>query len=329
MKNHIERSIEVKNKKLSIIDKFKQKKIGVIGDLMLDQFIWGDVERISPEAPIPVVFVKKETFVPGGAGNTANNIAALGGDVYVVGLVGSDLAAEQLIQEFKKREINIAGILKDKNRPTIQKIRVVARGQQVVRVDKEKSDCINSQQEREVLDFIASNIKNWDGLVISDYTKGFITKNLTQEIISLAREYDKFIIGDTKPKHISFFKNISLITPNYKEAKEITGKESLEEAGKAIQEQLNCNVLITQGSQGMTLFENNKIKQFPARAREVFDVSGAGDTVVGALALALASGANFEEAAIIANHAAGITVGKIGTTTVSPEELKDSLKNNE
>ena len=318
------------NKKelIKIIDNFKGKKIGVIGDLMLDQFIWGDVERISPEAPVPVVFVERESFIPGGAGNTANNISALGGKTFIVGLAGEDLAGQKLEKELKKRRINTKGILKSNKKPTTQKIRVIARNQQVVRIDKENCNDIIKKTERKTINFISSQIQNWDGLVISNYAKGFITENLVQEIISLSKKHQKFIIVDTKPKQAFYFKDVFLLTPNLREAKEISGKESLEEAGKAIQEKLNCNVLITQAAEGMTLFEKDKIKHFPAKAKEVFDVSGAGDTVVGILALSLASGANLEEAAIIANHGAGIVVGKIGTAVVSPQELKKDLENN-
>jgi len=317
-----------KKKLIKIVDNFKGKRIGVIGDLMLDQFIWGDAERISPEAPVPVVFVQRESFVPGGAGNTANNISALGGKAFIIGLIGKDIAGQKLEKEFKKRGINAQGILKNSKKPTIQKIRVIARGQQMIRIDKENLANISNQEKNKVIDFISSQIQNWDGIVISNYTKGFITESLSQEIINLSKKYQKFIIVDTKPKQAFYFKDVSLLTPNFQEAKEISGKESLKEAGKAIQEKLNCNVLITQGADGMTLFEKNKIRHFPAKAKEVFDVSGAGDTVTGVFAIALASGANLEEAAVIANHAAGIVVGKIGTAVVLPEELKKDLENN-
>jgi len=317
-----------KEKILNIIEKFKDKKIGVIGDLMLDQFIWGDVERISPEAPVPVVFVEKESFVPGGAGNTANNIASLGGKPFIIGIVGEDLAGQILEKEFKKRRVNTQGIFKNSKKPTTQKIRVIARGQHVVRIDRENHDRLGEKEKSKVVDFISSHIKDWDSLVISDYAKGFITEDLAKEIISLAKRYNKFIIADTKPRQAVYFKNVSLITPNFKEAKEISGKEKIEEAGKEIQEKLNCNVLITQGAEGMTLFENKKIKHFSARAKEVFDVSGAGDTVVGVFALAQSAGADLEQAAIIANCAAGIVVGKVGTATVSLEELKKDLMAN-
>lgn len=314
-----------KGKILNIIDNFKGKKIGVIGDLILDQFIWGDVERISPEAPVPVVFVQRESFVPGGAGNTANNITALGGETFIVGLIGKDIAGQKLEKEFQKRGINTQGILRNKQKLTIQKIRVIARGQQMIRIDKENDSYIDNQIEKKIINFITTHIKDWDAIVISDYAKGFVTKNLARAVIQLARKYKKPVIGDTKPKHASYFKNVTILMPNHKEAVEIAGVEDLKKAGKRIQKKLKCNVLITQGADGMTLFKDNKIKHFPARAKEVFDVSGAGDTVVGAFALAQTAGADLETATVIANETAGIVVGKVGTATVSLEELKKNL----
>lgn len=314
---------------IKIVDSFKGKKIGVIGDLMLDHFMWGDVDRISPEAPVPVVLVKKETFVPGGAGNTAANIVALGGGSFVLGLIGEDSAGKIVLSEFKKRGVKTDGIIESSNKMTTQKIRVIARSQQIVRVDKEDARYIDGDVEKRILGFISAHIKEWQGLVISDYAKGIITKNLVENIISLAAKYKKPIICDVKPKHAPFFKNTTLLCPNQKEALEIAGTSDIKKAGKIIQKQLNCSVLITQGAEGMTLFENNKIKHFPATAGEAFDVSGAGDTVVAAAILSLSAGANFEQAAIIANYAAGIVVGKLGTATVGPEELKKEIQTNE
>ncbi len=315
------------HKLIKIVNNFKGKKIGVIGDLMLDHFIWGDVERISPEAPVPVVLVARESFVPGGAGNTAANIAALGGKAFIVGLVGKDFAGKTLLEEFKKHGVKTEGVIEHSQKPTIQKIRVIAQGQQIVRVDKEDAKYVDGDVGKKLLEFIALNIKEWDGLVVSDYAKGLINKNLAEAIINLAIKYKKPIIGDVKPKHAPFFKNATLLSPNHKEALEISGASDIKKAGKIIQKQLNCSVLLTQGAEGATLFENNKIKHFSAVTREVFDVSGAGDTVVAAAALALAAGANLEQAAVIANYAAGIAVGKLGTAVVLPGELKQYLEN--
>jgi len=318
----------MKEKLIEIVNSFKGKRIGVIGDLMLDRFIFGDTERISPEAPVPVVFAEKESFMPGGAGNTANNIAALGGKVFMIGAVGEDGAGQQLINELKKKGIDTEGVVKTPAKPTTQKIRVIARGQQVVRIDKEDARHIDGGIEKNIVDLVSSRIKGWDALVISDYAKGFITETLAQEIISLAKRHQKVVIVDPRPKHALYFKGASIFAPNQKEALEIAKTEEVEKAGKIIQEQLNCNVLITRGAEGMSLFEEERVKYFPAKAREVFDVAGAGDTVVASLSLVLASGGNFEEAAIIANHSAGLVVGKVGTATISPEELINDLKNN-
>ncbi|MBU4461517.1 D-glycero-beta-D-manno-heptose-7-phosphate kinase, partial [Patescibacteria group bacterium] len=315
------------DKLIKIVNNFSGKKIGVIGDLMLDHFMWGDVERISPEAPIPVVLVEKESFSPGGAGNTAANIAALKGETFIVGLVGCDQAGDFLFREFQKRGIKTSGVIRDSLKPTTQKIRVVARGQQMVRIDKEDNGCINAKIERKIINFINLNIKQWQALVISDYDKGLLNKELVQKIMKLAKKHKIPTIGDARPKNAIFFKNITLLTPNHKEAVEIAGTNNLREAGRIIQKKLNCDILITQGAEGMTLFEKNRIQHFSTKAREVFDVAGAGDTVVAILALALATGSSLKEAAIISNHAAGIVVGKLGVATVNQKELKDSLKN--
>ncbi|MBU4274580.1 D-glycero-beta-D-manno-heptose-7-phosphate kinase [Patescibacteria group bacterium] len=315
------------DKLIKIVNNFSGKKIGVIGDLMLDHFMWGDVERISPEAPIPVLLVEKESFSPGGAGNTAANIAALKGETFIIGLVGCDQAGDFLFREFQKRGIKTSGVIRDSLKPTTQKIRVVARGQQMVRIDKEDNGCINAKIERKIINFINLNIKQWQALVISDYAKGLLNKELVQKIMKLAKKHKIPTIGDARPKNAIFFKNITLLTPNHKEAVEIAGTNNLREAGRIIQKKLNCDILITQGAEGMTLFEKNRIQHFSTKAREVFDVAGAGDTVVATLALALATGSSLKEAAIISNHAAGIVVGKLGVATINQKELKDSLEN--
>lgn len=312
----------------NIVNNFSGQRIGVIGDLMLDQFIWGETKRISPEAPVPVVLVSKETFMPGGAANTANNIAALGGQVSMVGVIGQDKPGKQLFRELEIKNINTDGIISLIGRPTVQKTRIIAQGQQVVRVDRENIDYIGKEIEQRLINFINSQFKEWDVVVIPDYAKGLITENLAREIISLASRYQKPVIGNTKkPSHASYFQNVNLLIANSEEAAGIAREDEIEKAGKKIQQKLKCNVLITQGPEGMTLFEKDIIKHFPTKAREVFNVSGAGDTAVSAFTLALVSKANLEQAAIIANHAAGIVVGKMGTATLSIKELKNSLEN--
>jgi len=280
---------------------------------------------LSPEAPVPVVLVKKECFIPGGAGNVAANISALGGEVSILGLTGKDSAAEILTQEFKKRNIDVAGIIRVENKPTTQKIRIIAGTQQVARVDKENCDYIDCRLEEKLIEFVSSQIKEWDAFVISDYAKGLITEDLSLKIIDIANKHKKSIICDAKPKHFRYFKNITLLKPNNKEASEMADTDDMNKAGKFLQEQLASDVLITQGSQGMTLFCGDKITHFPTQAKEVFDIAGAGDTVVAGLALCMASGANMEDASFISNLAAGIVVGKLGVATVSKEELISAL----
>jgi len=316
----------MKDKLLRILDNFKGKKILVIGDIMLDKYIFGNVERISPEAPVQVVEVEKENYLPGGAANVANNISALQGNSFMVGIVGKDNSANILIEELKKRNINTNGIFIDEEKPTTQKVRILGQKQQLLRIDYERRGYLEKKLEVKIIDFIKKKINETDALVISDYAKGVITENLMKEIKSIAN--NKVIIVDPKPKHINFYKHVSLITPNTKEAREMTNKECIEDIGKELLTKLDSPILITRGEKGMSLFEKNgNITNIPAKAKEVYDVSGAGDTVVATLTLALVSGATIKEAAIIANHAAGIKVGKLGTSTVNIEEIKKELEN--
>ena len=324
-----------KSRLLRIIGQFKGKKILVIGDIMLDKYIWGEVSRISPEAPVQVVNVLRESYAPGGAANVANNIAALNAKAFMVGIVGNDNAKDSLISELEKREIDVEGIFTEKNKPTIQKVRVIGRSQQLLRFDYEEKGYVNADTEKNILDFILGKIDGADAVIVSDYAKGVITKNLMEKIIKISMEKNKIVIVDPKPRHKDFYKNSTLITPNHTEAHQMTNLEEEENTdndagkmGKRLIKELNSNVLITRGEKGMSLFEKNgEITHIPAYAKEVYDIVGAGDTSVAFLTLALASGASFKEAAIIANHAAGITVGKIGTSTVSIEELRESIEN--
>ena len=322
-----------KEKLLKIINKFKNKKILVLGDIMLDKYIWGEVSRISPEAPVQVVNVLKESYAPGGAANVANNIAALNGKASMVGIVGNDEANKLLLNELQKRNINVDGIFKDNNKPTIQKVRVIGRGQQLLRFDYEKKGYVDGNTELSILSFIEKNIGSFDAVAISDYAKGVITESLMRRLKEICKKNDKIIVVDPKPKHKDLYKNVDLVTPNHTEAHEISNiemedEDKIFEVGKALIKFFNSPVLITRGEKGMSLFElNGEVTNIPTKAKEVYDVTGAGDTSVATIALSLASGANLKEAAIIANYAAGITVGKIGTSTVSIDELKKSIEN--
>ena len=322
-----------KEKLLRIIEQFGNKKILVIGDVMLDKYIWGEVSRVSPEAPVQVVKVEKESYAPGGAANVASNVASLNGATYMIGLVGEDQANKVLISELKSRQINTDGMVEDKNRPTIQKVRVIGKGQQLLRFDYENSGYLDEGMEKKIFDFVLKRIQNIDAIIISDYAKGIITKNLAESLIRLANEKKKIIVVDPKPKHKNFYKNATLITPNNDEACEMLNVEEKNDndiikVGKTLLENLNAALILTRGEKGMAIFEKNKeITNIPTKAKEVYDIVGAGDTVVATLALALASNATLKEAATIANYAAGITVGKVGTSTVIIDEIRKAIEN--
>lgn len=317
-----------------IISNFKDSKVLVIGDLVLDEFVWGDSSRISPEAPVPVVLVERESFMPGGAANVANNISSLGAKAFLVGVVGKDERGRQLENLLKGKDVDIEGIISDGTRPTTLKTRVVARHQQVVRIDRENATPINDGVNKELVDYVKEKIDEIDGIIIEDYGKGVITPKLLREILPLAKRHNKVITVDPKEEHFSYYKGVTAITPNRKEAESAAGikskdEESLNKIGKILVEKYGLKVaLITLGEHGMRLFERgNKIIHIPTVAQEVFDVSGAGDTAIAAFTLALAAGARTVEAAHISNFAAGIVVGKVGVATASQTELKARIRN--
>lgn len=317
----------------SIVSNFRDKKILVIGDLILDEFIWGKVSRISPEAPVPVVWVNNESFMPGGASNVANNINSLGGKAYVVGVVGNDERAGILKGELEHRGVNVDGIFTDPERPTILKTRVIAHQQQVVRIDKEKVDPIRDRNIKKIVNFIENIIDEMDGLVVEDYGKGLITPRLLDRVIPMAKKKKKIIAVDPKEEHFSYYKGVTLLTPNNAEASraagfEIKDKATLKKAGTELLKKLKVRVLlVTLGEEGMMVFEEGKSpKKIETIAQEVFDVSGAGDTVASSYALSLISGANPIQAAYIANCAAGIVVGKVGIAVVTQDEVISRIK---
>ncbi|MBI2575936.1 D-glycero-beta-D-manno-heptose-7-phosphate kinase [Candidatus Woesearchaeota archaeon] len=315
----------MKGQLLGLIEKFKGKKILVIGDIMLDKYLKGDVSRISPEAPVPIVTVTGERFVPGGAANVASNIASLGGNVRMAGVIGNDDPGELLIKELQRRGVGTDSVIIDKKKPTTQKVRIVAQNQQLLRVDYEDTAYIAPATENELIRSIQSSIPDSDAIVVSDYAKGAITSELMRSIHT-ARN-NQYLIVDPKPKHKALYAGVSIITPNLKEAREMAhAHDEPGVLGKQLVGELQSTILITLGDKGMALFEQNgNITEIPTKAKEVFDVSGAGDTVVAALALALAAGADFVQAAFLANHAAGVVVGKVGTAVCSIEELQGSI----
>ena len=322
----------MKQKLLKILENFKNKKILVIGDIMLDKYIWGDVSRISPEAPVQVVNVLKETYEAGGAANVANNIAALSGNAFMVGIAGSDEAKNILLEELRKKNVNTDGIFTDKDKPTTQKIRIIGKSQQLLRVDYENNEHVHKNIEASIMGFLEKNINYADVVVISDYAKGVVTQEISKKILEISKKHNKPVIVDPKPKHKDFYSDATLITPNNSEASEMAGiedgsDERIGEIGKKLMKSLNTNVLITRGEKGMSLFEkDSKVIHIPAKAKEVYSLIGAGDTVVATIAMAIASGSDLREAAVLSNIAAGIKVGKIGTASVSIEEIKNGIE---
>jgi D-beta-D-heptose 7-phosphate kinase/D-beta-D-heptose 1-phosphate adenosyltransferase len=311
-----------------IIKKFRNKKIMIIGDIILDEYIWGTVKRISPEAPVPIVEVHKQTYSLGGASYVATHIKNLGGVPYLVGVIGKDKIANEIKKFLKKSRINTSGVMIDKDRPTILKTRVIAHNQQVVRIDYEKKDRIKELIIDNMILYIKKHLKEVDALVISDYNKGVVIPKLFKELLKLSKKFGKPVIVDPKPAYCMHYKNATIITPNTSEAGESVGvkindDKSLYIAGKKLLNHLRCEgVLITRGEHGMTLFEKKgEVTNIPTAAREVYDVTGAGDTVVSILALSLAGGANLKEASLLSNYAAGVVVGKLGTADISVEEI--------
>lgn len=315
-----------------ILDGFAGKRIAVVGDLILDHYVYGEVTRMSPEAPVPVVTVLQEQYCPGGAGNLACNIAALGGKPFLVSSVGNDEHGRLLAQELDRRGVDVQALVCDTTKLTTIKTRIIAKERHVVRVDREDCrDVTPAVIETALwLLFLGFESKNIDAVVISDYRKGFITKELAQYITPACGLHNKVLVVDTKPSHMEFFKGATVFTPNKNEAEIMVGRNiendhDIEDAGKTLQRMTGAHIVLKLGEAGMALFEGEKYKRFSATARVVRDVVGAGDTVCAALSLACAAGASLSEAADIANTAAGIAVSKADTATVSLAELKQEI----
>jgi rfaE bifunctional protein kinase chain/domain len=330
-----------------IISRFPKAKVLVIGDLILDEYIWGSVERISPEAPVPVVWANKRTYVPGGSANVANNIRSLDGAVTLVGVVGREKNTEILLSELKKRKIDTKGIFMEPSRYTTLKTRIIAGHQQVVRVDWEHTDTLSREVNLKIINFIKKNIDEFDAVVIEDYGKGVINKQLLEVLVEISHSRKKIINVDPKEEHFQYYRGVTSITPNRKELENAIRNLKIKDttntfniyndrlftdkdinlAARQIMKYLNLkSVLVTLGEHGMRLFESNgQVTSIPTLAQEVFDVSGAGDTVISTFTLALSSGASKPEAAYIANLAAGIVVGKVGTAVTTRRELLERL----
>ncbi len=318
---------------LSIIAKFKNARVLVIGDLMVDEYIWGSVSRISPEAPVPVVSVTSESLRLGGAGNVVNNIYTLGGKVWIGGVVGNDEMGRKVIQDLQKMGVDTRTVAVEQDWVTTVKTRIIAHHQQVVRYDREVVRVIRPEALKKVLSVMEDRIREFDAVLISDYGKGVICPELVERVRSLTLGKGKILAVDPKVKNFPLFQKVTVITPNHHEAAQAAGRwiqteEDMVSVGRHLLGQLQAqSVLITRGEKGMTLFEENgEITNIPAVAKEVFDVTGAGDTVISVLTLALSVGASLKEAAVLSNHAAGIVVGEVGTATLKASELEDAIR---
>ena len=316
-----------------LIDRFPKTRILVIGDFMVDRFIRGKVSRISPEAPVPVVRVLEESDLPGGAGNVSMNVASLGARVSCCGVLGEDAAGESLARRFEQAGVRTDGLLRDPRSATILKTRVIAEHQQVVRFDRENDGGVPHAVQHNILEELPRMVRESDAVILSDYGKGMITRPLLARTLTLARRSGRPVCVDPKLEHFLLYRNVTCITPNLSEALggmrrlRLDPGTGIRGLGRDILAKLKCrSVLITQGEEGMTLFEGGRAVHIPAKAQEVYDVTGAGDTVIGVLALSVACGASLLQASILANLAAGIVVGKLGTATVTADELKDALE---
>jgi rfaE bifunctional protein kinase chain/domain len=323
-----------------ILDRASSRRITVIGDLMLDEFVWGKVGRISPEAPVPVVEVTGESFYPGGAANVARNLREFVERVAIIGLLGKDRSGQQLRELLSEQKIDTSDAVEEASFHTIVKTRIIARHQQVVRVDREKFVGPSTSRIKEVVAAVRKNIPETDAIIFEDYGKGFLSTELVSQIADAARTTGKIVAADPNPRNLVQWRGLTVIKPNRSEAFLAAGILSddgnaapsqdadLKRVGETLLKKWETeNVLITLGEQGMMLFQEKETPHYiPTKAREVFDVSGAGDTAIALFTLGLACGATPTEAAEIANHASAVVVSKLGTATVTRDELMVSFR---
>lgn len=312
-----------------IIEKSRKKKVLVIGDLMIDQYLFGDVTRISPEAPVPVIEISDESIRFGGAANVALNVSSLGCIPILSGIIGKDKMAEEFIELMNKANLNVEGIFQSKDRPTTVKTRIIGQSQQIARLDRENNTYLNNSEENKLKNIIEELVIISDAIIFEDYNKGVLTKGLIKSIIGIGNENDLPIFVDPKFENFMEYKNVTFFKPNIKETEQalaikIQNDSDLVEAGRLLISELNNEkVLITRGSKGMSLFESDgTISHIPTKARNVADVSGAGDTVISTLCVALLGGASNKEAVTIANYAAGIVCEEVGIVPIALEKLK-------
>jgi rfaE bifunctional protein kinase chain/domain len=321
------------NRVKEILSAIQKQRILVIGDIMLDQYCWGTVNRISPEAPVPVVEIGSESIRLGGAANVANNIRSLGAEPWLAGVIGNDGYGRRFLEEMETHHMSTDGIIIDESRPTTIKTRIVAHHQQVLRTDRESKKRISKKIEQQTIDVTRRLAHKADAILIQDYNKGTITKGLIKQVIVLAQKHKKILAVDPKFDHFFCFVGSTIFKPNQREVENALGfkienERHLQKAGEKILKRLQCSyLLITRGEQGMALFDRKgKVTHIPTRAKEVYDVSGAGDTAIGVLTVAHAAGASITEAATMANHAAGIVCAEVGIVPVVKEELSRAMK---
>ena len=325
--------VDISNKRLNELKKsFNGKRIAVVGDMMLDGYFWGDVKRISPEAPVPVLEVEDEFFRFGGAANVALNIFTLGGIPVPVGVIGNDNYGSIFSSLIKEKNIEDQGIIIDNERPTTTKTRVIANSQHVVRIDKESKAYINNKIESKILSYLESELGKLDGIILQDYNKGILTPSLISKIISLANKKNILITVDPKFDNFFEYKNVTVFKPNRKETETVLGirikdDKDISSAGRNLLQKLNSKyVLLTLGEEGIAVFEKgDKERRMPTKARKVADVSGAGDTVISTLTIGLAAGANIYEACFLANYAAGVVCGEVGIVPIEKERLFETI----
>lgn len=329
-----ELDISVISKELTpYINQFSDARVLVIGDIILDEYIWGDVSRISPEAPVPVVDVQRETKMLGGAANVVHNIRSLGGQAILCGVIGDDSIGRHIIKQIKKIGSDPAGIIIEPDRPSSMKTRIVAHNQQVVRFDRESRNELHNESIKKLLAYIKKSIRDIDAVVVADYGKGVISSRMMKGLRDILKGSDVLLAVDPKENNFNHYQGIDIITPNHHEAGAFCGfkivdEKTLIKAGTQMLDKLHCrSILITQGKDGMALFESDdRIYHIPTIAQHVFDVTGAGDTVIGTLCLGLASGMDMKSAAVVSNYAAGIVVGEVGTSTVTAKQLKKVIQ---
>jgi D-beta-D-heptose 7-phosphate kinase/D-beta-D-heptose 1-phosphate adenosyltransferase len=324
----------LKSSILEAIHRFERCRVLVLGDVMLDVFVWGKVRRISPEAPVPVVEVREETKLLGGAANVVHNLATLKGKVSIAGLIGSDSSGRDVVKLFRQNGVSTAGLIVEESRPTSVKTRIIAHNQQVVRFDREHVSPIERDSQKRALSYICKNLDQVDAIIISDYGKGMVTSELMDAIRSISSSPSLPIIVDPKVNHTDCYHDVFMITPNELEASQMSGieikdEETLIQAGGSLMDRLQCqSVLVTRGEEGMSLFQRDQdTVHIPTVARRVYDVTGAGDTVIATITLGIIAGLSPVESAILANLAAGIVVGEVGTATVLWRQLLSVVEN--